>query len=151
MTFRSLFLPRAFMLSAALLLGACSSPEDPEQQIRDNIAAMQTALAERDNSGFREHLAESFIGAGRAQRTMYKDDVQKMLAGYFLRYKEIKILVTLLSVELDEVQPGLATTNATVALAGGQRGMPDSARLYKVNGQWQNFDGEWKMTRFEWK
>ncbi len=144
-------MPPALLLSIALVLAACSSPEDPEQQIRHNIKEMQTALAERDNSGFREHLAESFVGVGRGQRTVYKDDVKKMLTGYFLRYKAINVVVTLLNVELDELQPGLATTTATVGVTGGQRVMPDSARLYKVSGQWQDFDGDWKMTRFEWK
>lgn len=145
---RCFFLPLALLVT---LLAGCAQPTDPETEIKANIATMELALAERDNSDFMDHLAESFIGGGSGRGDLTRDDAQKMVALYFLRYKSIRILVTGLDVEIDPYEPALALSTSTVALSGGERLIPNSAGLYRVSGQWQNFDGSWKLTRLEWE
>ena len=49
-------------LLVLLLLASCTQYSDPVTAIRDNVTAMEAALANLDNSGFMEHLAESFNG-----------------------------------------------------------------------------------------
>jgi hypothetical protein len=138
-------------LVLVLLLGACSEPVGPEALIRANIMAMEEALAERNNGDFMDVLAASFSGGRVGEETLDRDAAQRMLAVYFLRYRNIEVLVSQVDVEVDLYEPALATSTARVALAGGERLLPESAGLYTVHGQWQNFDGEWKLTRLTWE
>jgi hypothetical protein len=139
------------VLGITLLLGACSEPVGPEALIRANIMAMEEALAERNNGDFIDKLAASFSGGRAGEETLDRDAAQKMLAVYFLRYRNIEILVSQVDVAIDLYEPALATSTARVALAGGEHLLPASAGLYTVHGQWQNFDGQWKLTRLTWE
>lgn len=134
-----------------LLLSACSSSSDPVTEIEANIEAMQTALTERDNSAFSDHLADSFLGGRNGRMDTDKADVRKMLAGYFLRYKNIHIVVTQLDIEIDEVEPFRARVSGKVAVAGASRRLPESGGLYAVEGEWQNNDGSWQLLSFNWR
>lgn len=138
-------------LLALFLLTACAQHWDPAVAIEANVNAMETALAELDKNGFMEHLSESFNGGESDKAKLGKEEAEKMLAVYFLRYRKVHILVTQLEIEPDLYEPALATSSATVALSGGEHLVPNSAGLYKVTGQWQNFDGTWKLTRLEWE
>lgn len=143
--------PLICTLLLPLLLGACSGYSDPESELAAAVAAMETALDERDKSGFMAHLSQSFIGRGRNGGALDRDEAEKMLTLYFLRYRRVGVLVTQLQIEIDLYEPGLATTQATVALTGGEQLLPNSAGLYQVSGQWQNYDGEWKLTQMNWE
>ena len=143
--------PQVLLLLASLLLTACAEPVGPESQIRANIMAMETALAERSNGDFMEHLSASFSGGKSGQEGIDREGAQKMLALYFLRYRNIEVLVSQVDVEIDLYQPALARATASVALAGGQRLIPNSAGLYSVESQWQEFDGDWKLTHLRWE
>ena len=138
-------------LFLALLLAACSEPVGPEALIRANIMAMEEALAERSNGDFMDNLAASFSGGRVGEETLDRSAAQKLLAVYFLRYRNIELLVSQVDVEIDLYEPMLASSTARVALAGGQHLLPDAAGFYTVRGQWQNFDGQWKLTRLTWE
>ncbi|QFU76615.1 hypothetical protein EY643_13650 [Halioglobus maricola] len=145
---------RRLLLACLFLLGSlagCSEPVGPETQIRANIMAMESALSERSPGDFLEHLAESFTGGKQGSGDVTRDDAKRMLGVYFLRYRNVDILVSQVDVEIDAYEDALATSSAMVALAGGRGLIPDSARLYQVTGRWQNFDGDWKLTRLSWE
>ena len=134
-----------------LLLSGCSSPSDPVAEIEANVEAMQTALAERDNGAFSDHLADSFLGGRNGRMDTDKADVRKLLAGYFLRYRNIHIVVTQLDIEIHEVDPYRARMSGKVAVAGANRSLPESGGLYAVEGEWQNYDGSWRLRIFNWR
>ncbi len=133
------------------LLPACSEPAGPEALVRANIMAMEEALAERSNGAFMDRLAASFSGGRAGDESLDREAAQRLLAAYFLRYRNIEVLVSQVDVNIDPYQSGLATSTARVALAGGERLLPDAAGFYTVEGQWQNFDGQWKLTRLSWR
>jgi len=135
----------------AVLSYACSSPSDPETQISEAVASMQLALEEGKNAAFSEHLADSFLGGHKGQRNIDKDEVRKILAGYFLRYRNINVAIPALAVEVDAYEPALATTRGTAALSGGNARLPEAARLYQFNGQWRLLDGRWQLIQFSWE
>ena len=54
-------IPRLLALCAAALIAACSRTPD-EQRIRDAIAAMETAVEERNPRDFMAHVADDFVG-----------------------------------------------------------------------------------------
>ena len=134
-----------------MALSGCSEPSDPVTAIETNIEAMKTALAERDNGDFSEHLAESFAGGRDGQLNLGKDDVRRLMAGYSLRYKHMRVLLNQVSIDVDAHEPALAYMTGTVAVSGAYRLLPDSAGLYSIYGEWQNFDGVWKLRRCNWE
>ena len=134
-----------------VLLAACSQRQGPEQAVRESIASLETALAERDPGEVLDSLADGFLGGRSGQLDMDKDAAKKMLAVYFLRYHRVRVLVTQVEVEVDPYEPALARASANVALAGGERLLPSSAGYYQVDSRWQEIDGEWQITRLEWR
>ena len=67
------------------------------------------------------------------------------------RRHRIRVVVSQVEVTLDPYEPALAQARATVALAGGERLLPNSAGVYQVESHWRNFDGEWQITRLQWR
>ena len=137
-------------LLIALLVG-CAAPEGPEQAIRKNIEGLEMALAKRNPGDALDTLADSFLGGKAGQLDMDREDARKMLAVYFLRYHKIRIVVTQVEVQLDPYEPALAQATASVALAGGERLLPNSAGFYQVESRWREIDGDWKITRLQWR
>ena len=135
----------------ALLLTACSKPADPVVEIEQVIEDIRSALDERSNAGVREHLADSFLGGHEGQHNLDREAVRKLLAGYFLRYRNIQVLITSLEIQPDPVEPRLAQMQGTAALSGGNTVLPESARLYRFQGQWRKFGDDWKLTTFSWE
>ncbi|TDG13405.1 nuclear transport factor 2 family protein [Seongchinamella unica] len=133
-----------------VLLAACGQRQGPEQALRESIRELETALAERSPGGVLDKLAESFLGGSSGQLDMDKEGAQKALAVYFLRYHRIRVVVTQVEVEIDPYEPALAQATANVALAGGERLIPNSAGFYRVESRWREIDGEWQITRLQW-
>ncbi|WP_188109638.1 YybH family protein [Pseudohalioglobus sediminis] len=133
------------------LLSACSPSAGPETEIRQVIEQMQTALDDRDNAGVRRHIAENFIGGPRGGAQLEREDVRKLLAGYFLRYRDIRLLITQLEIEADPGQPELASMRGTAALSGAAQRLPETARLYRFEGRWRRIDGDWQLVRCHWQ
>ena len=142
------FLATGFL---ALLVGCSSPADDPMAEIEKTIDLMQAALAEQDNGAFSDHLADSFLGGPNGSMHMNKADVRKALTGYFLRFRNIHVVVTQLDIEIDEAEPSLARMNGKVALAGANRSLPESGGIYTVEGDWQQYSGKWKLRSFSWR
>jgi len=135
----------------ALMLMACERPA-PETGIREAIAGIEQALGARDNAGVREHLTDDFQGGpGDAASSLDQRSVQRMLAGYFLRYKNIGVVVTAISVEPLAHDPEQAWSEATVLLTGTEGVVPERGQAYSVRGLWQFRDGEWRLAQLSWE
>ena len=134
-----------------VLLSACGQREGPEQAVRNRIGDLETALAERSPGDALDTLAESFLGGSAGKLDMDREGAKKMLAVYFLRYHRIRVVVTQVEVAIDPYQPALASATANVALAGGERLIPNSAGFYQVESRWQEIDGNWQITRLQWR
>ena len=96
-------------------------------------------------------LAESFLGGKDGELNLDREGARKMLGVYFLRYHRIRVVVSQVEVTLDPYEPALAQAQATVALAGGERLLPNAGGLYQVESNWRNFDGDWQITRLQWR
>lgn len=135
----------------AMSLMACERPA-PESGIREAIAGIEQALSARDNAGVREHLADDFQGGpGDAANALDKRSVQRTLAGYFLRYQNIGVVVTAISVEPLAHDPDQAWSEATVLLTGAEGLIPETGRAYSVRGLWQYRDGAWQLAQLSWE
>lgn len=135
----------------AMSLMACERPA-PEVGIRDAITDIEQAISARDNAGVREHLTDDFQGGpGDAAGSLDKRGAQRMLAGYFLRYKNIGVVVTAITVEPLAHDPEQAWSEATVVLTGTEGLIPETGRAYSVRGLWQYRDGAWRLAQLGWE
>ncbi|RLQ22579.1 hypothetical protein DWB85_06225 [Seongchinamella sediminis] len=134
-----------------VLLSACGQRQGSEEAVREGISRLGTALAERSAGDVLGTLADSFLGGGPGGLDLDKEGAQRLLAVYFLRYHRIRVVVTQVEVAVDPYEPALARATANVALAGGERLLPSSAGLYFVESRWREIDGEWQITRLEWR
>lgn len=141
----------AFIPLLVALLSGCGQPQGPEQAIRDRIETMETGLAERSPGDVLDALSSNFLGGKSGSVDMDREAAKKMLAVYFLRYHRVGVVVSQVQVDIDPYEPQLASASAKVVLTGGERFIPNAAGFYQVQTQWRDFDGEWKITRMEWR
>lgn len=144
---------KSLLITIAVLLNliGCADATDPVIAIETKIKAMEAGLAAGDSGEVTQFLAKSFAGGKDGELELNKDDVRKMLIGYSLRYKQLRILLNQVSVEVDEQEPALAYMHGTVAVSGANRMLPSAGGLYRISGEWQNFSGDWKLRRFHWE
>lgn len=135
---------------AVFALAGCSKTP-AEEAIRENIDQLQQAIEEKDNGEVREHLSEQFRGFGGNATRIDASNIRQYLAGIFLRYKNIRVVISNTRVAVAEYDPYRATSHSTVAVTGADGLIPDSARLYQITGTWVLEDGDWKLVEVAWE
>ena len=141
------FQPIRVLLTAwlVLLLGACSV-SDREQQLRQQISALQEAIDRRDVGDVEALLAEDFVG----NEGMDRRGARQLAAAVFLRHRDVGAKVGPVSVELRGETDALA--RFSVLATGGSGGLlPESGQLYQVETGWRLVEGEWKLLSASWK
>ena len=132
------------LVAASILANGCSR-NDPEQAVRKQVAAMQTAIDARDSGDIDDLLADDFIG----NQGMDRSGVKQLAAAVFLRHRDIAAKVGPVSVELRG--QGDAIARFSVLATGGSGGLlPDSGQVYRVETGWRLIDGEWKLLTASW-
>ena len=142
---------RGFQCSAAiivialsLLLGGCGR-NDPEQAVRKQVEAMQTAIDARDAGDIDALLADDFIG----NEGMDRRGVRQLAAAVFLRHRDVAAKVGPVNVELRGNNDAIA--RFSVLATGGSGGLlPDSGQIYQVETGWRLVDGQWKLLNASW-
>jgi hypothetical protein len=141
----------AVVMAGGLWLSGCARTP-PEAAIGEAVEAIDTALDAQDNAGVRRWLAEDFRGgpAGTAD-PLDKAGVQRLLAGYFLRYRHIGVVVSGLTVTPLAHDDTQAWSEAKVLLTGAEGLIPDTGRLYTVRGLWQRDGDDWALRELTWE
>jgi len=130
-------------VAGALLLAGCMRTP-PEQRLREAIAGLQSAIAQRSASALDDALAEDFIGPGGLDR----NGARRMAQALFLRYRDVGVSVGPLDIAMREQR---ATVRFTAALTGGAGVLPDSGQVYDVETGWRLDGGEWRLVNASWK
>ena len=141
------FQPIRVLLTAwlVLLLGACSV-SDREQQLRQQIRALQEAIDRRDVGDVEALLAEDFVG----NEGMDRRGARQLAAAVFLRHREVAARIGPVEVELRGQDDAVA--RFPVLATGGSGGLlPESGQAYQVETGWRLIDGEWKLRNASWK
>ena len=132
-------------LLVALLMAACSA-SPPEQAIRKQVQAMQSAIDARDAGAVDDLLADDFVG----NEGLDKRGARQLAAGMFLRYRDVSAKIGPATVELRGERDAVA--RFSVLATGGSGGLlPDSGQVYEVETGWRLVDGEWKLLNASWK
>ena len=141
------FQPIRVLLTAwlVLLLGACSV-SDREQQLRQQIRALQEAIDRRDVGDVEALLADDFVG----NEGMDRRGARQLAAAVFLRHREVAARIGPVEVELRGQDDAVA--RFPVLATGGSGGLlPESGQAYQVETGWRLIDGEWKLRNASWK
>lgn len=134
-----------FLLLVWVLPGCEDSPA--QEQILANIAEMQEGIEARKSSAVLEHMSDYFT----ANKQMDRQSSKRMLMGYFLRYQSIKLVVSSVEVVINPDDPRRASMLCNVATVGGNSLLPESAKIYRVSGNWQMEGDEWKLMSLDWR
>lgn len=141
------FQPIRTLLTAwlVLLLGACSV-SDREQQLRQQIRALQEAIDRRDVGDVEALLADDFVG----NEGMDRRGARQLAAAVFLRHREVAARIGPVEVELRGQDDAVARFQ--VLATGGSGGvLPERGQAYQVETGWRLVDGEWKLRNASWK
>ena len=140
------FQPIRVLLTAwlVLLLGACSV-SDREQQLRQQIRALQEAIDRRDVGDVEALLADDFVG----NEGMDRRGARQLAAAVFLRHREVAARIGPVEVELRGQDDAVARFQ--VLATGGSGGLlPERGQAYQVETGWRLVDGEWKLINASW-
>ena len=133
----------AVLVPVLLVLCACSRTA-PEDALRQEVAAMRTAVEARDVGDIADGIADDFIGPEGMDRTGAKRLAQLV----FLRNRDVGVTMGPLDIAMRE---GGATVKFTAALTGGSGGMlPTSGQMYDVSTDWRQNGDEWELVAAEW-
>ena len=137
--------PLLLMLILALALVGRGGPP-PEQAVRAQIAAMQSAIDARDAGKVADLLAEDFVG----NDGMDKRGARRMAAGIFLQYRSVTGRIGPVKVELRGDDDAIARFSV-LATAGDGGLLPRDGQLFEVETGWHRDGGDWLLRRASWK
>ena len=132
------------LLALSLLAGCARAPD--EQRIREAIAAMQTAVAERAPQAFLRHVGVDFTGN---QGDLDRDGIANLLRLQMLRHASINALIGPIDIA---VSGDRATADFPLTLAGGSGSLlPDSAGQYRLRTGWRRDGAAWRCYHARWE
>lgn len=140
-----------FLLILAFFISACSSGQDsPEAQVRAFLAQGETAAEKKESGVLRQMISEKYSDSqGQDKKT-----VESILRYYFLRNESIHLFTRIQQITIP--QPDAAQAIVMVAMAG--QPIVDARELERLRADLHRFEitlarenGEWKVTRAEWR
>lgn len=140
-----------FLLIVVSITGACSSERDsPEAQARALLAQGEAAAEKKQSGILRQMISEKYSDSqGQDKKT-----VEAVLRYYFLRNESIHLFTRIQQIAI----PGPDVAQAAVMVAMAGQPIADAAELERLRADLYRFDislarenGEWRVTRAEWR
>lgn len=130
-------------LVLSMLMAGCSS-DASERRLREVIAELQHSLQAGDAAVVQLHVSTDFTGAAGMDRSQLVNLIETQSS----RYDTIDVMVSPLSIELEDIQARVRFTATTRG-----REAEDSIRgnVWRVDTRWRLEDGEWKLLSAQWR
>jgi hypothetical protein len=143
---RRLLVPTLSVLLGASA-GGCGS-DDPEAELREFIAAAESAAEARDTGFFRDTISASYADR-RGQR---RDDVINVIRGVFITNASVEVITRIDTIEL------AGTDAAKVKLQAALVGKREGASVLDVDGDLYDIElelvregGDWRVIGADWE
>lgn len=135
---------RGLVLLCALWLAGCGQPpSDPEQRIRETLAAAELAAESGDYETLAGLVARDYADReGRDRRA-----IRLMLRGLLMRYPRTELIVSIREIEV--LSPQLARVRLEI-IAAGIGGGRLSADAFPMELSLRDEGSGWQVTRAEW-
>lgn len=131
------------LIVVALLANGCSR-SDPEQELRSTIAAMASAVEQREPANFLDAVADDF---SRESGAFGKQDARRVLAGVYVRNEKITVSAVVTEVRIDGDR---ASARVKVFATGGAGLLPERGQTWDFDTTWRRDSGRWKVFNAEW-
>ncbi len=128
----------------SIILSGCAEEKTDEAMIQLQIEHLQAAIEAHDRGKFMDVIDEQY----RDQLDNNQGSLQRMLMGFFLRYKDISVYVSATTINVQSIR---ADAQSQVVLTGGENIIPENARHYQVHSCWKKVSGEWLLSCLEWE
>lgn len=129
-----------------LSVTACGR-EEPEQQLRAAIAAMQKDVEEGKAGDFMDGVASDFVGNEGVDRA----GLERLVKAQLLLNNKVGVQTGPVTVELAP-DNRTATVRFSVLLVGGSgRFMPERGDMQELVSGWREEGGEWKVYSASWR
>jgi hypothetical protein len=117
----------------ALSLSSCQGPESKEEEIGRYIADAASAFQKKDTGDLKKLIAEDY----RDGRNFARQDIVRILSGYFLRNPEVNVLTSLESLQFSEENDALISIYVAVSRIPLEQDDLDllGATFYKLEGK----------------
>lgn len=132
------------LLFSSVLLPGCAEKKTDEAMIQEQITVLQKAIESHDRGLFMDVIDEQY----QDQLDNNQKTLQRMLMGFFLRYKDISVYASATQINVQQIR---AEGDSQVVVTGGKNLIPESARHYQVHSCWKKVSGEWLLSCLEWK
>lgn len=132
----------AWLLISAMI--GCSRAS-PEQAVRQQLEALQSAIDARDAGAVHDLLAEDFIGNGGIDRR----GARQLALAVFLQHREVGARLGPVKVELRGTTEATATFSV-LATSGSGGLLPESGQVFDVETGWRVLDGKWRLLNARW-
>ncbi|MCR4347120.1 MAG: hypothetical protein NUV55_07965 [Sulfuricaulis sp.] len=139
------------ILTILLSTAACSPGKDsPETQVRALIAQAESAAEKKDSGTLRRYVSEKYTDS----QGQDKKAIEAILRYYFLRNETIYLFTRVQQISFP--QPDMAHALVMVAMAGQPISAVEElervrADLHRFEITWMRENGEWRVTRAEWR
>ena len=139
------------IILSCLILAACSGdPTSPEQQVRNSLAAMETAAQERSMSGVMKYISDDYFDL----QGNNKKALKRFLQVLFLRNQKINIFTVVRSLE---VKNGTAKVEISAAMTSREVDLSEEKNRLKADTQRfsiilrPNNNDVWLVQEAKWK
>lgn len=142
---------RALVLLLPLIaLTGCSKSDSPEEQIREMLDRAESVVEARALPDAGSLVSDSYQDDGKRS----KQDLIRLLSGYFLRNRSIHLLVQIERIELIDPQRASVTLYAAMAgkpIADVEALLALRAGLYRFDLELIREADEWRVASGRWQ
>lgn len=129
---------------SGLLVSGCAEKQSDEDLIQAQIQILQDAIETHDRGLFMDVIDAQY----RDQLNNDRQSLQRMLMGFFFRYKDISVYVSATQISVQQIR---ADAQSQVVVTGGRNLLPEKARHYQVHSCWKKVSDEWLLSCLEWE
>ena len=134
------------LLLVLFLLTACDNTSD-EEQITENIAAIETAVEEKDFSAIAKYLDSSFV----ANDHMEIEEVERLLRLYSLQHKRINVTIVGSTTTMHANFSDQADSVVSVIATGSSGLLPSDGSIRRVEVEWIKDSNDWLIRKASWR
>jgi len=135
----------ASLLLLVLVAGCGGNIDDPEQQVRAWVDAMQEAAEEKARGDIVENISSAYVDSHGYDR----DDIDRLLRMYFLRQDKVVLMSHIDDIQI--VDGTAAEVSITVGMAASNdSALGISADAYRFELELEHDGDDWQLISARW-
>jgi hypothetical protein len=134
---------RIFLVILISNLVACATP-DEETLLRETLSALVTAVEDRSVRQVQKYLTDDF-------KTARHSNTQQLKTFMLLHFRQNQVINVFTNEVQVNLQQGKADITFNALVTGSSNWLPERGRRFAIQSRWLKRDGDWKISRVNWK